>query len=72
MNCYSFTETFPLGLATSFFNEKNRNICRDLADLIVEANQELPGWLEEMARDAARNPMNGGNKRGGGGGGGRR
>jgi len=28
-----------LGLATSFFNDKNRNITKDLVELIVEANQ---------------------------------
>jgi ATP-dependent RNA helicase DDX3X len=38
-----------LGLATSFFNEKNRNICRDLLNLIVETKQEVPSWLEKMA-----------------------
>lgn len=40
-----------IGLATSFFNDKNRNIARDLAQLVVEANQELPDWLERMARE---------------------
>uniref|UniRef100_A0A183EJT8 RNA helicase n=1 Tax=Gongylonema pulchrum TaxID=637853 RepID=A0A183EJT8_9BILA len=43
-----------VGLATSFFNDKNRNIARDLAELVVEANQELPEWLEKMATDAQR------------------
>ncbi|KAI1724063.1 MSP (Major sperm protein) domain-containing protein [Ditylenchus destructor] len=43
-----------LGQATSFFNEKNRNIAHDLAELIVEANQELPDWLEEIAKDTSR------------------
>ena len=32
-----------LGLATSFFNEKNRNLTKELVELIVESNQELPG-----------------------------
>ena len=40
-----------LGLATSFFNEKNRNICRDLLDLLAETKQEVPSWLESMAYD---------------------
>lgn len=35
-----------LGLATSFFNEKNRNLTKDLVELIVESNQELPGNIE--------------------------
>ncbi|KAL1140587.1 hypothetical protein AAG570_000517, partial [Ranatra chinensis] len=41
-----------LGLATSFFNEKNRNLVRDLVDLITESKQELPPWLENMYTDA--------------------
>ncbi|MFH4976075.1 hypothetical protein AB6A40_002784 [Gnathostoma spinigerum] len=43
-----------IGLATSFFNDKNRNLGRDLADLLVEANQELPDWLERIAQEAPR------------------
>ena len=34
-----------LGLATSFFNEKNRNLTKELVELIVESNQELPGMM---------------------------
>ena len=41
-----------LGLATSFFNEKNRNLVKDLVELIVEANQDLPSWLEAMSLDS--------------------
>ncbi|XP_041352656.1 ATP-dependent RNA helicase DDX3X-like isoform X3 [Gigantopelta aegis] len=41
-----------LGLATSFFNEKNKNIVRDLLDLLVESNQEVPPWLESMSCEA--------------------
>ncbi|XP_076276990.1 ATP-dependent RNA helicase bel isoform X2 [Lasioglossum baleicum] len=41
-----------LGLATSFFNSKNHNLVRDLVSLLVEANQELPDWLENMLSDA--------------------
>lgn len=40
-----------VGLATSFFNEKNKNITRDMLDLLVEANQEVPPWLESLAYD---------------------
>lgn len=62
-----------LGIATSFFNEKNRNIVSDLVELLIETNQELPGFLEEMANDrfgAPRRSNNrGGNNRYGGGGG---
>lgn len=55
-----------LGIATSFFNEKNRNICSDLVELLVETNQELPGFLEEMANDRYGGPRRGNNQRGGG------
>ncbi|XP_076454089.1 ATP-dependent RNA helicase DDX3Y-like isoform X2 [Babylonia areolata] len=41
-----------LGLATSFFNEKNRNITRDMLDLLTEANQEVPSWLESISYDS--------------------
>jgi len=41
-----------LGLATSFFNDKNRNLVKDLVELIVESNQELPSWLEAMALES--------------------
>ena len=37
------------GLATSFFNERNINLTKDLLDLLVEAKQEVPSWLENMA-----------------------
>ena len=32
-----------LGLATSFFNDKNRNICRDLVALLTESKQVTIG-----------------------------
>ena len=40
-----------LGLATSFFNDKNRNLVKELVELIVEANKDLPSWLEAMSLD---------------------
>ena len=49
-----------LGLATSFFNDKNQNLVKELVELIVEANKDLPSWLEEMSLDK-------GNMYGGGG-----
>uniref|UniRef100_A0A1I8EER2 RNA helicase n=1 Tax=Wuchereria bancrofti TaxID=6293 RepID=A0A1I8EER2_WUCBA len=62
---YSFPElSFP-GLATSFFNDKNRNIARDLAELVVEANQELPEWLEKISADAQRYGTRPGRAKGG-------
>ncbi|XP_046705497.1 DEAD-box helicase 3 X-linked b isoform X2 [Silurus meridionalis] len=38
-----------LGLATSFFNDKNSNITKDLLDILVEAKQEVPSWLESLS-----------------------
>ena len=40
-----------LGLATSFFNDRNRNICADLLSILVEAKQEVPSWLEGLSHD---------------------
>lgn len=55
INKIQFKPSFTIsGLATSFFNDKNRNIARDLAELVVEANQELPEWLEKISADAQR------------------
>ncbi|OIV98478.1 hypothetical protein TanjilG_16805 [Lupinus angustifolius] len=53
------------GLATAFFNDNNANLARSLADLMQEANQEVPAWL---SRYAARSSFGGGrNRRSGGG-----
>ena len=38
-----------IGMATSFFNNRNGKIARDLVDLLAEASQEVPGWLQDMA-----------------------
>jgi len=54
-----------LGLATSFFNEKNRNLTKDLVELIVESNQELPQWLESLGMESRS--FGGGKPRGRGG-----
>lgn len=40
-----------IGLATSFFNDKNRNLVRDLVDLIVDSKQELPPWLQSLSTE---------------------
>ncbi|XP_063725837.1 ATP-dependent RNA helicase DDX3X-like isoform X1 [Symsagittifera roscoffensis] len=42
------------GLATSFFNDKNVNIVRDLVDLLKEAKQDCPDWLQTMAVEKQR------------------
>ncbi|TKY47841.1 DEAD-box ATP-dependent RNA helicase 37 [Spatholobus suberectus] len=52
------------GLATAFFNDNNASLARSLADLMQEANQEVPDWL---SRYAARSSFGGGrNRRSGG------
>lgn len=51
------------GLATAFFNENNSSVARSLADLMQEANQEVPSWL---SRYAARSSHGGGKNRRGG------
>ncbi|CAG9862777.1 unnamed protein product [Phyllotreta striolata] len=40
-----------LGTATSFFNDRNRNLATGLLDLLIEAKQEFPSWLESVAVD---------------------
>ncbi|XP_073043074.1 DEAD-box ATP-dependent RNA helicase 11-like [Primulina eburnea] len=51
------------GLATAFFNENNTSLAKSLADLMQEANQEVPEWL---TRFASRAPYGGKSRRGGG------
>ena len=41
------------GIATGFFNRNNRNIVRDLIEILKEANQEIPGWLNIVARESS-------------------
>ncbi|KAM7271512.1 hypothetical protein ACFE04_030726 [Oxalis oulophora] len=48
------------GLATAFFNENNSSLARSLAELMQEANQEVPDWL---TRFAARASYGGGKNR---------
>ncbi|WOL08053.1 DEAD-box ATP-dependent RNA helicase 37-like [Canna indica] len=48
------------GLATAFFNENNSSLSRSLAELMQEANQEVPQWLSRYA--AARSHGGGGGR----------
>ncbi|KAK6119925.1 hypothetical protein DH2020_046328 [Rehmannia glutinosa] len=41
------------GLATAFFNENNSSLARPLADLMQEANQEVPAWLSRFAAQSS-------------------
>ena len=53
------------GIATAFFNRGNRGIVRELLELLKEANQEVPAFLETIARESS---FGGGGGRGRGGG----
>ncbi|KAJ7234623.1 P-loop containing nucleoside triphosphate hydrolase protein [Mycena haematopus] len=58
------------GASTAFFNRGNKNIVRELVELLREANQEIPGWLETVAHEASfgssfRGRGRGGSSRGG-------
>ena len=41
------------GLSTAFFNRGNRGIVRDLIELLKEAHQDVPGFLENIARESS-------------------
>lgn len=42
-----------VGMSTAFLNRGNRNIVRDLLELLREANQEIPAWLETVAHESS-------------------
>src|SRR5271169_5769772 len=48
------------GISTAFFNRGNRNLTRDLIDLLKEANQEVPTFLEAIARESGYGGRGGG------------
>ena len=61
------------GKSTAFFNRGNRGIVRDMIELLKEAHQEVPGFLENVAREGSgfgssggRGGRSGGRGRGGG------
>ncbi|KAF8628953.1 hypothetical protein AX15_003628 [Amanita polypyramis BW_CC] len=56
------------GVSTAFFNRGNKNIVKDLVELLREANQAIPAWLESIAHESA---FGGGYRGRGGRGGGR-
>lgn len=61
------------GEAISFFNEKNRNISRDLFDILNETTQQIPEWLSKIVEDLRSSHHSGKSRygsRGGRGGGG--
>jgi ATP-dependent RNA helicase DDX3X len=52
------------GKAVSFLNDKNRNVARELLDLMTENGHPIPEFLEQMGR--ASRGRGGGGRRGGG------
>ncbi|CAG8693319.1 12280_t:CDS:2, partial [Cetraspora pellucida] len=44
-----------VGISTAFFNRGNKGIVRELIELLREANQEIPPWLETIARETSSN-----------------
>ncbi|CAO3593230.1 unnamed protein product [Absidia cylindrospora] len=54
------------GLATAFFNRNNKNIARDLLDILKEAKQPVPPWLESIVREAGYGGRGRGRGRGSG------
>jgi ATP-dependent RNA helicase DDX3X len=42
------------GTATAFFNRGNRNISKDLVELLTEANQEVPQFLQSVSREGGK------------------
>lgn len=58
------------GMSTAFFNRGNRGIVRDLVELLKEAHQDVPPFLENVAREGS-SFGGGGGGRGGRSGGGR-
>lgn len=56
------------GVSTAFFNRGNKNIVRELIELLREANQEIPDWLQTVAHERTGGFSSGrGGGRGGGG-----
>jgi len=51
-----------LGQATSFFNQGNASIARDLRDLLDEAKQEVPAWLDQLTQESRFGGYRGGGR----------
>ena len=55
------------GHSTAFFNRGNRGVVKDLIELLKEANQEVPAFLETIARESGGMGGGRGGRSGGGG-----
>ncbi|KDQ06858.1 hypothetical protein BOTBODRAFT_181202 [Botryobasidium botryosum FD-172 SS1] len=40
------------GVSTAFFNKGNKNICKELLELLREAKQDIPPWLETVVQES--------------------
>ena len=40
------------GISIAFFNRGNKNIVRELVELLREANQEVPAWLDQVVTES--------------------
>lgn len=40
------------GIAMGFFNDTNKNLAKDLVEVLDQANQECPQWLRDVAEDS--------------------
>ncbi|RIA85428.1 P-loop containing nucleoside triphosphate hydrolase protein [Glomus cerebriforme] len=54
-----------IGLSTAFFNRSNKGVVRDLIELLKEANQEIPSWLETVAKETQSYGSRGSSRGGG-------
>ncbi|KAK9456174.1 DEAD-box ATP-dependent RNA helicase [Dipodascopsis uninucleata] len=52
------------GLATAFFNRGNRGVAKELIDILKEANQEVPDFLEAVANEGGYSSRGRGGGRG--------
>jgi ATP-dependent RNA helicase DDX3X len=52
------------GRSTAFWNFNNRNVLKDLYELVKECNQEIPKWLEDAYMSVSRPPAGGYGSRG--------
>ncbi|CDF91268.1 ZYBA0S10-03488g1_1 [Zygosaccharomyces bailii CLIB 213] len=48
------------GLATAFLNRGNKNVVKGLVELLSEANQEVPPFLNELSRESSFGSSRGG------------
>lgn len=60
------------GISTAFFNRGNKNIVRELVELLREANQIIPGFLDSILMETTGGSSSYGNRGGRGGRGGGR